>query len=64
MKYLDVKVGGTLDSKIITTKSDKNQFFSLFDKKYTYNLLMRGSVDGFKGKTFLDKCCKKGKTYC
>ena len=23
---------------------------------------MRGSVDGFKGQTFLDKCCKKGKT--
>ena len=23
---------------------------------------MRGSVDGFNGKTFLDKCCYKGKT--
>ena len=23
---------------------------------------MRGSVDGFKGQTFLDKCSKKGKT--
>ena len=23
---------------------------------------MRGSVDGFKGETFLEKCCFKGKT--
>ncbi len=23
---------------------------------------MRGFVDGFKRQTFLDKCCKKGKT--
>jgi hypothetical protein len=23
---------------------------------------MRGSVDGFKGQTFLEKCCFKGKT--
>jgi hypothetical protein len=23
---------------------------------------MRGSVDGFKGETFLNKCCNKGKT--
>ena len=23
---------------------------------------MRGSVDGFKGQTFIDKCSRKGKT--
>jgi hypothetical protein len=36
--------------------------FSLFEKILKFNLLMRGSVDGFKGEIFLEKCCNKGKT--
>ncbi len=35
---------------------------SLFEKIFKFHLLIRGSVDGFKGETFLKKCKNKGKT--
>jgi hypothetical protein len=45
---LEHEIGFPIDSKILTQKSDKKLFFSLFEKQYKLNLLMRGSVDGFK----------------
>ena len=44
------------------SKNQKKLFKSLFDREYKYNLLMRGSWDGFKGNTFLNKCSNKEKT--
>lgn len=33
----------------------------MFEKKEKFHLLMRRSVDGYKGQIFLDKCKNKGK---
>ena len=51
-----------IESKILTSESDIKKFSSLFEKIFKFKLLMRGSVDGFKGETFLEKCKNKGKT--
>lgn len=34
----------------------------MFNKRYRFNLLLRGSIDGFKSSTFLNNCKGKGKT--
>ena len=62
IKFLHFNMSAALDSKIITSESDIIQFLTLFDKNLKFKLLMRGSKDGFKGQTFLDKCSEKRNT--